>query len=144
MKNKEKNLEILAQLEIEDKTVALKKGKLVDCRDCKCDECSFQTENNSEESCGDVRKRWAELDEDYPLDKQERNFLQFQCDHLTPAPAFIERTYLDVTGEMLEIKSDTDRLIAVFYGVEAMYRDLLFSHNYTLKELGLKSRNVKK
>lgn len=146
MNNKEKNLETLAQFALENKIIALKDGKLVDCNTCNCSDCSFYPEPGVSESCRDVQKRWAESEcEEYSLlNKQEKDFLQFQCDHLTPAPACIERVYWNVTDEMLEIKSDTDRPIAVFYGTEGMYQNLIPWCRYPLESLGLKSRSAKK
>lgn len=146
MKNKEKNLETLAQFALENKIIALKNGKLVDCNTCNCSDCSFYPEPGVNESCRDVQKRWAEAEceEDSLLNKQEKDFLQFQCDHLTPAPTFIERAYLNVSGELLEIKSADHNTIAVFYGTEGMYQNLMLWHEYTLGSLGLKSRSAKR
>ena len=153
MNNKEKNLETLAQFALESKIIALKDGKLVDCNTCNCSDCSFYPEPGVSESCRDVQKRWAESEyEEYPLlDKKEKDFLQFQCDHLSPEPMFIERGFgrgFDVlyikTKPKRNLNPLQDKIIAVFYIDREMYQNLMFFHRYTLADLGLKPRGTKK
>ena len=153
MNNKEKNLETLAQFALENKIIALKDGKLVECNTCNCSDCSFYPEPGVSESCRDVQKRWAESEcEEYSLlDKKEKDFLQFQCDHLSPEPMFIERGFVQGHLEVVDVlyiktrtKEGSDKIIAMFYLDKEMYQNLMFLHKYTLVDLGLKPRSAKK
>lgn len=76
MKNKEKYAVELEEILV--KHIALKDGKIVECKGLACSRCDLNGRCMDDESCADVTRRW--LNEEYTepkpkLTKRERDFI---------------------------------------------------------------------
>ena len=152
MKNKEKYAQEMISIILSGCKIAIsrKHNRPINCLNCDCKDCYLNVDARDCYSgvCIDKLNEWAEEEYEEPpiLDEKEKEFLQFQYDHIHPE--IIEFMKIDCklyeNGECYEVESisyktkNKEKRTFPIFKKGSMYKGMNLGEYYTPEELGLK------
>ena len=137
MLNKEKYAKEIAELAVNNETIALKDNKPISCRKIKCNDCE---KNVPGYGCS-MKKlmEWANSKyKESILDKVEKRYLRGVIRPFRNMVVFIKKTCNCVGFQWIEIAVEGNKTIALpGFENDEMYKGMKLEKEYTLEELGL-------
>lgn len=137
MLNKEKYAKEIAEIAVNNETIALKDNKPISCRKTKCYDCG---ENVPGYGCS-MKKltEWANSEYKEPiLDEAEKRYLKGVIRPFRNMVLFIKKTCNYSSCKWIEIAVEANRTIALpGFKNDEMYKGMKLEKEYTLEELGI-------